>query len=40
MSVRLKGDLNLSWTMNCVLDWANAKSLAKIWYKIYGPKQI
>ena len=37
---QVKGYLNLSQTMNFVTDWANAKPMAKIWYKIHGPKQI
>ena len=40
MSIRLKGYLNLSWTMDFFSDWPNAKSIAKIWYKIHGPRQI
>ena len=40
LSVRFKGFLNLSWTMNFVTDWANAKSMAKIWYKFHGSRQI
>ena len=35
-----KSETNLSRTMNCVSDWANAKSMAKIWYKFHGPRQI
>ena len=30
----------MSWTMNFVTDWANAKSMAKFWYKFHGPRQI
>ena len=26
--------------MNFVTDWANAKSMAKIWYKSHGLRQI
>ena len=40
LSVRFKGFLNLSWTMNFVMDWANAKSTVKIQYKFRGPRQI
>ena len=36
----LESETNLSQTMNCVLDWANAKSMAKIQYKFHGPRQI
>ena len=39
-SVRFKGFFNLSQTMNFVMDWANAKSMAKIQYKFHGPRQI
>ena len=35
-----KSKTNLSQTMNCVSDWANAKSMAKIWYKFHGLRQI
>ena len=35
-----KSKTNLSQTMNCVLDWANAKSMAKIQYKFHGLRQI
>ena len=35
-----KSETNLSWTMNFVTDLANAKSLAKIWYKFHGVRQI
>ena len=40
MSIRLKGYLNLSWTINFVSDWANAKSMVKIWYKVHGLRKI
>ena len=40
MSIRLKEYLNLSQTMNFVFDWAIAKSMVKIWYKIHGLRQI
>ena len=40
LSVRFKGFLNLSQTMNFVTDWANTKSMAKIWYKFHGLRHI
>ena len=36
----IKRYLNLSQTMNFVAEWVNAKSIAKIGYKIHGPRQI
>ena len=39
-SVRFKEFKNLSQTMDFVVDWANAKSMAKIRYKFHGLRQI
>ena len=35
-----KSKTNLSRTMNCVSDWASVKSMAKIWYKFHGLRQL